>query len=470
MQLTEHQRQVYRRYAELALPRHTSYPAAPFWGPYSEEQFHAAIDRSNRSGRDLSIYVHVPFCERLCYYCTCTKQVLPHGEDHRWVEVTERFLDRLGHEVSRIAASVDPRRVVRQFHLGGGTPTYLTTSQLLELVSLVHRHFEVAADAEVSIELDPRVTSLDQLHTLRDWGFHRVSLGVQDFDPRVQAAVNRVQPLELVAACTADCRKLGFQSINFDLIYGLPYQTPDSLAQTIRKTIALGPDRVALYRMAVIPELFRWQNVFRHADLPSADQTCDMFLGAVEAFEEAGYRFIGLDHFARPDEDLARAQDIGALRRTFQGMTTGKGLDVIGLGPSAISILGDAYAQNAKTLKEWCSALEADRLATSRGIDLSSEDLLRQSVLEQLYCYAEISKPTVEQRYGISFDRHFADELERLRGLECDGLVELTHSHVRVTHPLGRLLLRVVAAVFDAYLPPDACRSGQFAQVASRVG
>ncbi len=337
-------------------------------------------------------------------------------------------------------------------------------------MATLHNQFRVAPNAEVSIELDPRVTSIDQLHTLRELGFNRVSLGVQDFDPRVQAAVNRVQPFEQVAEFAGNCRKIGFDSINFDLIYGLPFQTPASMAQTIRKTIAIGPDRVALYRMAVIPELFRWQNVFRPDDLPLIDATCDMFLNAIEAFKSAGYSFIGLDHFAKRDEQLARAQQRGSLRRTFQGMTTGGGLDVLAFGPSAINIFGDAFAQNAKSLEDWSAAIDAGGLATCRGLNLSHEDLLRRAVIEQLYCYAEIDKRAIEQRFEIHFDDRFADELDRLQSLQDEGLLELLEDHVRVTYPLGRLLLRVVAAVFDAYLPPDALRNGQSPLLASRVG
>lgn len=470
MQLTKIQREVYRRYAELALPRHTSYPAVPFWQPFGEDEFRAAIERSNERGGDLSLYVHVPFCERLCYYCTCTKQILPRRDDARWAKATADYLERLEREIARVAAVVDTNRSVRQIHLGGGTPTYLSGTQLVELMAAVHRQFEVDASAEVSIELDPRVTSLDQLHTLRKLGFNRVSLGVQDFNAQVQQAVNRIQPLEQVAAFTADCRKLGFQSINFDLIYGLPFQTPDTLAETIRQTIALGPDRVALYRMAVIPELFRWQNVFRSDDLPAPDDTCDMFLNAIEAFEAASYQFIGLDHFARPDDDLARAAQTGSLRRTFQGMTTGGGLDVLGFGPSAISIFADAYAQNAKSLEEWSTDIDVGQLATCRGLNLSEEDLLRQAVIEHLYCNAAIDKARIEKRFGIDFDEQFADELARLTELDNDGLVELGHSHIRLAFPLGRLLLRVVAAVFDTYLPRDAFRIGQSAQLVSKVG
>jgi oxygen-independent coproporphyrinogen-3 oxidase len=469
MQLTDRECEVYRRSAELALPRHTSYPVIPFWGAYGANDLGAAIERSNRRGRDLSLYVHVPFCERLCYYCTCTKEIMPRRDDGRALAESAAFVDRVGRETARIASRVDRNRVVRQLHLGGGTPTFLSPRQLVQLVAGLHEQFEVAPDAEVSVELDPRVTSLDHLQTLRALGFNRVSLGVQDFDPRVQHAVNRVQPFEQVGELVGRCRQLGLRSINFDLIYGLPFQTVASVTETIRKTISLEPDRVAFYRMAVIPELFRWQNVFRPEHLPDSDATRDMMLGAIESFTAAGYDFVGLDHFAKPTDELARASDGRQLRRTFQGMTTGAGLDVLGFGPSAISIFADAYAQNEKSLAEWSACSDADRAAVCRGCDLTPDDLIRQAVIEQLYCQSGVDKATIESQFGERFDEYFAAELIRLEDLESNGLVEITPAGLRLTFPLGRLLVRVVAAVFDAYLTRPALE-GATVLHASRVG
>lgn len=470
MRLSQSQREVYRHYAELALPRHTSYPTVPFWGSFGEDDFRAALERSIARKNGISIYVHVPFCERLCYYCTCTKEILPRRDESRVADASARYVDHIERELARVAFSVEPGRTVRQLHLGGGTPTYLSSLQLVDLMAAIRRQFVLSPDAEISVELDPRVTSVEQLGKLQELGFNRVSLGVQDFDARVQEAVNRIQPYEQVGEFTSLCRQCGFQSINFDLIYGLPFQTPASLMDTIQKTITLGPDRIALYRMAVIPELFRLQNVFRPKDLPMADATCDMFLEAIDSFTGAGYRFIGLDHFARPDERLAEARDQGSLRRTFQGMTTGGGLDILGFGPSAISMLSDAFAQNAKSFEDWSTAIEDGRLATCRGMNLSAEDLLRQAVLEQLYCEAQIDQRAIEQRFGIQFEKHFNDEMIRLELLRDEGLVELDGSTIRVTFPLGRILLRVIAAVFDAYLPRDAFQHGESPQHASKVG
>ncbi len=468
--LTAEQRAVYRRYAGLTLPRHTSYPAVPFWRSYTAEEYADSLERSNLSRRALSIYVHIPFCEQLCYYCSCTKEIVPRRADQLWQAKVSAFLSGLERELELVVDRLDQPRPVQQFHLGGGSPTYLDCEQLARLTRAVCRTLALHPDAELAVEVDPRHTTVDHLHTLRELGFNRISIGVQDFEPRVLEAVNRVQPFELVAEFLGICRRLGFNLINFDLIYGLPFQTPDSMARTVSKTIALRPDRIAFYRMAVIPEVFRWQNLFKAEDLPGTDATLEMFLNAIDAFQAAGYKFVGLDHFALPSEPLAVAERTGTLRRTFQGMTTGAGLDVIGLGPSAITILDDAYAQNLKTTGEWLGPVKQSQFATFRGMELSEEDKLRRDVIERLYCYGLIEIKAVERRFGINFWEHFADELRRLEDLVADGLVEVSDDALRLTFPLGRVLVRVVAAVFDAYLPPGAYRGEQPGPVASRVG
>jgi oxygen-independent coproporphyrinogen-3 oxidase len=467
-ELTAAERQTYRRYAELALPRHTSYPIAPAWRPdYGPAAFRNDLSVSTAAHRPLSLYIHIPFCQRLCYYCACTKEIVP-PERRRERDPAETLLDGLNLEARRFADLVGPGQV-RQVHLGGGSPTFLTAGQLRWLWGLLARRFTIAADAEIAVEIDPRITTHEQLQTLRELGFNRISLGVQDFAHDVQGAVNRVQPVEVVAQAVAWCRELGFASVNFDLIYGLPFQTLDSMADTLEKTIALGPDRVAFYRLAVIPEIFRWQNVFRHTDRPSGELSLDLNLLAVNRFLEAGYEFIGLDHFARPGEALAQAQRDGSLHRTFQGMTTGKELDVLGLGPSAISQLHDAFAQNVKPSADWRTAVD-NEFATERGLHLSADDRLRRELMQQLYGHGVIDKRDLESRFSIVFDAYFAAELARLRELESDGLVSVDADAVRLTVPLGRFLVRVAAAVFDAYLPPDAHRNGLSAQQASRVG
>jgi len=467
-ELSAAERQTYRQYAELALPRHTSYPIAPAWrSDYGPAALRNDLSRSAAERRPLSLYVHIPFCQRLCYYCACTKEIVPPNRRQER-DPAEALLEGLDLETRRFTDLVGPGEV-RQVHLGGGSPTFLTVRQLRWLWGLLWRRFHITADAEIAIEIDPRITTREQLETLRELGFNRVSLGVQDFAPAVQRAVNRSQSVEIVAQIVAWCRELGFRSINFDLIYGLPFQTLDSMADTLEQTIALQPDRIAFYRLAVIPEIFRWQNVFRHADLPSGELALDLNLLAVNRFLAAGYEFIGLDHFARPGEALARAQREGSLHRTFQGMTTGKALDVLGLGPSAITQLHDAFAQNSKGSAEWRTTVDTE-FATERGLHLSDDDRLRRELLQQLYGHGVIDKRDLESRFHIAFDAYFAGELLRLRELESDGLVSVEADVVRLTVPLGRLLVRVVAAGFDAYLPPDAYRSGLPAEQASRVG
>jgi oxygen-independent coproporphyrinogen-3 oxidase len=465
--LTDDQRRTYRRYAGLALPRHTSYPIAPAWTTaFGPDDLRDELRSSAAESRPLSLYVHVPFCERLCYYCACTKEIVPAARRQQH-DPSDAFLAGLEVEAGRFAALL--AAPVHQAHLGGGSPTFLPPEGLRRLWATLAGHFAIAPDAEIAIEIDPRITTPEYLETLRELGFNRISLGVQDFDPRVQKAVNREQPFELVEGVVRRCRQLGFASVNFDLIYALPFQTLESMADTLDKTLALTPDRIAFYRLAVIPEIFRWQNVFRPADLPSGDLPLELNLLAINRFLAAGYEFIGLDHFARPDEELAQARREGTLRRTFQGMTTGKELDVIGLGPSAISQLDGAYAQNHKTTADWQKAVAED-FATERGLRLSDDDRLRRELMQQLYGHGVIDKRALEERFGIAFDDYFADERHRLGGLIDEGIVEQDDEAVKLTEPLGRLLVRVVGAVFDRYLPPTAFREGLAPQQSSKVG
>jgi oxygen-independent coproporphyrinogen-3 oxidase len=452
----------------LALPRHTSYPTAPVWTTgYRAAEFRVDLRNSAAEGRPLSLYVHIPFCERLCYYCACTKEIVPPSK-HKEHDLGDELLSGLDREADRFAELVGPTRV-HQVHLGGGSPTFLTAEQLQRLWTILSRHFAVAPGAEVAVEIDPRITSLEQLQTLRGLGFNRVSVGVQDFAPNVQLAVNRVQPFEMVARAVEWCRELGFPSVNFDLIYGLPHQTLETMAETLDRVVELAPDRIAFYRLAVIPEMFRWQNVFKSTDLPTGELSLELNLLAINHFTEAGYEFIGLDHFAKPTEYLARARADATLHRTFQGMTTGKNLDVIGLGPSAISQLDDAFAQNKKESGKWLAAV-GDDFATERGLRLTADDRVRRELLQQLYGYGIIDKRAFEKRFGIPFDDYFSDELRRMTDLIGDGLVVLHETGIRLTEPLGRLLVRVVAAVFDRYLPSQAYHDGLSVRASSLVG
>lgn len=463
--LTSAERAVYRRYADLALPRHTSYPTVPVWSTdYGAVQFRADLQQI---AAPVSLYVHVPFCERLCYYCACTKEIVPRAR-RVLHDPADALLDGLDLEVGRFAEVMSGRHV-EQVHLGGGSPTFLDCDQLARLWQIISGRFRISSQAEIAVELDPRITSYEQLQLLRSLGFNRISLGVQDFAPQVQTAVNRIQPFDTVAQTVAWCRTLGFASINFDLIYGLPYQTLATMADTLEKTISLAPDRIAFYRLAVIPEIFRWQNTFTDADLPAGELSLDLNLLAINRFLQAGYTFIGLDHFAKPNESLCAAERAGALRRNFQGMTTARQLDILGLGPSAISQLDAAFAQNARTSSEWSEAVRHD-FATVRGMRLSHDDRLRRELLQQLYGYGIIEKADLESRFDIDFDGYFADEIRRLRELEKDRLVIQESDRISVTPILGRLLVRVAAAIFDHYLPQQAYREGLPAHLASRVG
>jgi oxygen-independent coproporphyrinogen-3 oxidase len=340
---------------------------------------------------------------------------------------------------------------------------------LARLWRLLSEPFAISAEAEIAVEIDPRITTREQLATLRQLGFNRVSLGIQDFTPQVQQAVNRLQPYDTVAQVVGWCRELGFGSINFDLIYGLPFQTLDSMADTLDKTLRLGPDRVAFYRLAVIPEIFRWQNVFKPNDLPAGDLPLDLNLLAINRFQEAGYQFLGLDHFARPTEGLAQAHEAQTLQRNFQGMTTGKQCELIGLGPSAISQLEHAFAQNFKTTAEWRQAVATD-FACERGLHLDDDDRLRRELMQQLYGYGVIDKTDLAATFTVNFDEYFAPELKRMHILAEEGLVTLDDAAIRLTAPLGRLLVRVVAAAFDRYLPADAFLKGLPANQSSKVG
>ena len=466
-QLTEDQREVYRRFARLALPRHTSYPIAPTWTTKYDNNSYLRDLRGVRDRTDaISLYVHLPFCRQLCYYCACNKEIISDAARRKHDPVDE-LLAGLTNEIDHIAQSLGEMSV-GQLHFGGGSPTFLNTRQIANLWHVIQHRFPITSTAEVAIEIDPRVTSAEQLELLRELGFNRVSLGIQDFDEKVQRAVNRLQPLECVEAAVETCRRLEFDSINFDMIYGLPFQTIDSMEETISKVIKLSPDRIAFYRLAMIPEMFRWQNVFKPADLPTGDEPLDLNLLAINRFLNAGFEFIGLDHFAKPHEPLARAASDGSLRRNFQGMTTQKPLEVIGIGPSAISQLSTAIAQNRKSTHEWRMAVESGA-AIERGLSLSEDDRIRQEILQQLYSFGRIDTESVGQKFGISFHDMFADELDRLAELESVGVVRIDRD-VELTEPLGRLLVRVPAAIFDRYLPKSAFKEGLPTGMSSAVG
>jgi oxygen-independent coproporphyrinogen III oxidase len=437
-------------------PRYTSYPTAPQFNPaFGEPQLREAVAASNGDPipRRLSLYVHVPFCTSPCFYCGCNRIIT------RDKGRAEGYLARLYREIDLVAALFDRDREVIQLHFGGGTPNFLSPAQLREVVETLRSQFHFAdrEDADISIELDPRFVSPEDVAELGAIGFNRASLGVQDFDPVVQAAVNRIQSVEETNAVVEACRKAGMRSVNIDLIYGLPKQTLEGFGRTLEQVVAIRPDRLAVYGYAHLPELFRPQRRIEAADLPSAGTRIALLQLAIERLTAAGYAYIGMDHFALPDDELARAQQRGGLHRNFMGYTTHADSDLVGLGVSAISHIGDTFSQNPRDLPTWEAGLDDGRLPVMRGMRLDEDDQLRADLIQSLMCQGEIPVAALERRYGIDFGNYFADALQRLQPLVDDRLVVLGPGTIRATSR-GRLLLRNIAMCFDRYLavPADA--------------
>jgi len=425
------------------------------------EKMRAASD-AHDPAFDYSLYVHIPFCERLCKFCACNKIIM--GRERTPVrDQIERYLSALEQEIRHLAGSIDTTHLVRQIHWGGGSPTYLLPHEMERIQSTITDVFRVADDAEIAMEIDPRTTTEAKLGTLRGLGFNRLSMGVQDFDAKVQEHVHRIQPYEMVRDLVEAIRGHGIRSINFDLIYGMPFQTAETVRQTVEKTLTLSPDRVAFYHYAQIPEKIATQRGMDYTRLPDSESKLDMFLIGMELFEGAGYRFVGLDHFARPDERLTQSLQNGTVQRNFQGMTTGGDLRLLGVGVSAISHLSEiGFLQNVKDIDRYLELFEDHQFPVDRGKWFTRDDLIRQAVLSELYCLCELVPARIESRFDICFREYFARELGILSELETDGLVALdSDGTVRVTKPLGRVLLRNIAAVFYAYLDKEAYRKGE---------
>lgn len=430
----------------VAGPRYTSYPTAPEWS----DDFGPA-DMADRLGsphpaaeRPLSLYMHLPFCDNLCLFCGCNVVI---NRNH---EVALPYLEHLKREIEDVAGRLDRSRPVVQFAWGGGTPTYLEPAQLEDLFSFTRSRFRFAAQAEISVEIDPRVTSAEHIRTLHRLGFNRVSMGVQDFNALVQQTIHRVQPYELTKELFHLARAEGFESINVDLIYGLPHQTVESFTETLDQVIGIGPDRIAMFSYAHVPWLKKQQGSFARF-IPEGMDKFRLFQRGVERFTDAGYRFIGFDHFARPTDELCVAQRDRTLTRNFQGYSTQGGADLVGMGVSAISSIGAAYAQNFRDLPSYYRALDEGRLATMRGWRLSRDDVIRRDVITRILCHCGLAPSEIEERFGIRFDEYFAEEMPRLAELEADGLVRAGRDGIAVTL-LGRLFLRIVGMVFDVYL------------------
>lgn len=454
---------IFRKYAGISLPRHVSYPMPSWWHEMDAAEATSLRKESNENqpAYDISLYLHIPFCETLCKFCACNKIIQSKGSPGAQ-QRTENYLKALEKEIRQLSKTVSANRKLKQIHWGGGSPTYLTPDQIETIHRAIDEVFTISHDAEISMEIDPRTSSFELLKTIRRIGFNRVSMGVQDFDEQVQSHVRRIQPLEMVRETVEQCRELNFDSVNFDLIYGMPYQTPKTIRDTVEKSIDLSPDRIAYYHYAQIPEKIATQRGMDYTRLPDSESKLQMFLIGLEMFEEAGYEFIGLDHFARSDEGLVDAFRDGTLQRNFQGMTTGGGLDLIGAGVSSISHFRDkGFLQNYKDVDRYVGLIENVESLVERGCRLTFDDRVRQFLIDHLYAYAEIKPDDVEQRFEINFKDYFARELGILEELEQDQLVVFdTDGVIRVTIPLGRVLLRNVAAVFDAYLSHDAYRSG----------
>jgi oxygen-independent coproporphyrinogen-3 oxidase len=436
-------------------PRYTSYPTAlEFAESYGEPQFLEAVARYPE--RPLSLYVHIPFCHKLCYFCGCNKIVT--RQQHK----ADQYLDALEQEILH-RAPLFAGRQVSQLHWGGGTPTYLNKAQISRLMQILRSQFNFNADAEISIEVDPREIELDVLDHLRHEGFNRLSMGVQDFNKEVQRLVNREQDEEFIFALIKRARDIGFTSTNIDLIYGLPKQTPESFAFTLKRVAELSPDRLSVFNYAHLPTLFAAQRKIKDADLPTAQQKLDILQATISSLTDSGYQFIGMDHFARPDDELAMAQREGVLHRNFQGYTTQGDTDLLGFGVSAISMIGDSYAQNQKELKRYYQQVDETGNALWRGIALTRDDCIRRDVIKALICNFRLDYAAVERAWDVDFQDYFAEDLKLLAPLAKDGLVDVDEKGIQVT-PKGRLLIRNICMCFDAYLRQKA-RMQQFSRV-----
>lgn len=433
----------------MNLPRHTSYPAAPFWNKDTKDlNLSKILEDLSESKKDFSLYIHIPYCKSLCYYCGCNKEIYDAKRMEQF-DPRDAFLEKLYQEIL-FYKKYFVHRKLKQIHLGGGTPTFLSPHQLTKLMTFVYQHFTLADSPEISVEVDPRVTSVKHLDCLEKLGFNRISLGIQEFEPKVQKAVNRVQSFSLVKEHVKECRTRNF-SINFDLIYGLPYQTQKTMTQTLGKVLELSPDRIAFYRLAMIPHMFKWQKAFQRCDLPQEKELLGINLLAIKTFTENQYNFIGLDHFAKDSDSLSQAFYNKTLRRNFQGMTTHKDLEILGIGPSSISQFDSSYLQRTKDHKAW-QATSMESHSFEKVYSFSKEDKIRQKVIEDLYCYGRIEKKPIGELFHIDFDEHFSHERTKLKQLGEEGLILEDKEEIRLTKTLGRLLVRAVAAVFDEYL------------------
>jgi oxygen-independent coproporphyrinogen-3 oxidase len=435
-------------------PRYTSYPTAvEFKESFGPTHYEGHLARADRSTAPLSIYVHLPFCREMCRFCGCNV-IATHDRSR-----ADAYLDQLEKEVALVAAKLPNRRVASQLHWGGGTPTFLDEQQLTRCHEIIARHFSFTRDVEKAVEIDPAITTKSQIVTLAKLGFNRISMGVQDFDAKVQETVGRIQGEKETADLVAAARANGFHGVNLDLIYGLPYQTPETWEDTLKRIIAIRPDRMAVFGFAYVPNSKPHQRLLPQEALPKTEQRVELFLAAVEAFARSGYRLIGLDHFALESDELAKAQDGGFLYRNFQGYTIRPAPDTVAFGMSSISDIGGAYVQNFHKLKEWGDKVEAGVIPVERGAAMSDDDVMRRFVINRVMCLLRLDLREVEERFGKASREVIAADLRAgVQELQDDGLVTFDGTLLRVT-PLGQLLVRNIAMLFDAYLKKGASRT-----------
>ncbi|HLD69566.1 MAG TPA: oxygen-independent coproporphyrinogen III oxidase [Candidatus Omnitrophota bacterium] len=428
-------------------PRYTSYPTAPEWsGEVTSQIYHSKLKEFGQSPQTLSLYVHIPFCESLCTFCGCTvairKQEPKHGDE---------YLEFLFKEIELVSEAIGTKKRIRQLHWGGGTPTFLSEDQMERLFKKIAENFEIELNGEIAVEIDPRTIDRSKLQKLRQLKFNRVSMGVQDFDPQVQEAVNRIQPFELVENCVRWCRELKFHSVNFDLIYGLPHQTRETFRQTIEKVLTLRPDRIALYSFAYVPWLKKHQSKLSQECLPGKDEKLEIFLQSREQLLKNGYQAIAMDHFALRTDEMSKAFTTGVLYRNFMGYTVKPADEYIGVGVSAIGFLENTYVQNHKTLPQYYESLRQNELPIERGKILQQDDQIRQWVINHLMCQFEIDKEEFRKTFELEFDEYFKEEEDHLSRCREDGLVVLLQEKIKVTD-LGKIFIRNVCMGFDWYL------------------
>ncbi|MBD3226098.1 MAG: oxygen-independent coproporphyrinogen III oxidase [Caldithrix sp.] len=441
-------------------PRYTSYPTAPYFHEgVGSSRYMEHIDEvvQDKASQPISLYFHLPFCDTLCYFCGCN-MLITHNPQR-----IDEYIDYLSREIEMLSRCLNGRRKVAQLHWGGGTPTHLSPDQIRRLGQAISRYFEFTDDAEVSSELDPRELTRDHMQALSDVGFNRCSMGVQDFDPRVQKAVNRIQPEFITRQTVEWARELNFKSINIDLMYGLPNQTRENFADTIQKVVDFKPDRLAVFNYAHLPDMIKHQRVIKDETLPTPDEKLKLLKLSIESLTDKGYVYIGMDHFAKPDDELTIAVKEKTLYRNFQGYSTRAGLDLFALGMSSISMLSGIYVQNYKKLKDYYNRIDDGQLPVMRGYELSADDKLRREVISHLMCHFELDKETINRKYDIDFNEYFAGALNGLLPLQDDGLVKLHDHTIEVTEP-GRLLIRNIAMNFDAYLNQKSDHKPRFSR------